>query len=119
MEEDLEPVIQAEISPADRIKPWQFKPGQSGNPSGKPKGTVSLKEYAKKMLRDMNEEEKLEYMKGMDKDFIWEMAEDKAQSKSEVKMDGNLIIKTVNYGDNTTPQVSTEAVPDSSVEIPG
>ena len=26
---------------ASRIKPWQWKPGQSGNPGGRPKGIVS------------------------------------------------------------------------------
>lgn len=29
-------------SPGDRLKPYQWKPGQSGNPRGKPKGKVDL-----------------------------------------------------------------------------
>ena len=37
-------------------KPQLFKPGQSGNPSGKPKGTISLVSAIKKRLRDNPEE---------------------------------------------------------------
>jgi hypothetical protein len=76
MEEETE--IQANYSPADRIKPWQFQPGVSGNPGGKPKGTVSLKTFAKNYIQNLSDEEKLEFMKGIDKKTIWEMAEDKA-----------------------------------------
>ena len=35
-------------SPGDRIKPYRWKPGQSGNPKGRPKGITSLA----KLLRD-------------------------------------------------------------------
>lgn len=59
-------------------RPWLFQPGKSGNPGGRPKGSKSLKTYAKEYLLSLSDEEKLEYMKGMDKKTIWEMAEDKA-----------------------------------------
>ena len=64
---------------ADAIRPWQFKKGQSGNPSGRPKGAVSLKEYAKKMLYEMSEEDRIEFLEGIDKKTVWEMAEGKAK----------------------------------------
>ncbi len=35
-------------------KATQFKPGQSGNPAGKPKGTKSLSTWIKEMLNDEN-----------------------------------------------------------------
>jgi len=35
-------------------KGTQFKPGQSGNPAGKPKGTKSLSTWIKEMLNDEN-----------------------------------------------------------------
>ncbi len=61
----------------EHLLPYQFKPGQSGNPSGRPHGK-SLKEYAKEMLLAMTDEERQEFLKGLPKDKIWEMAEGKA-----------------------------------------
>lgn len=69
-------------------RPWLFQPGQSGNPGGRPKGSKSLKTFAMEMLRDMNDEEKLEYLKGLDKKVIWEMAEDKAKQGTDITSGG-------------------------------
>lgn len=67
---------------ADRVwlKQYQFKPGQSGNPGGRPKNT--LKEYAREYLQNMTEEERAEYLNGLDRDLIWRMAE--GQPKQDV-----------------------------------
>lgn len=82
------------------LLPYQFKKGQSGNPSGRPKGP-SLKERAKVMLAHMSEEEAQDYLNGIDKRTIWEMAEGKAKQDNETKITGDLNIKIVKYGDNS------------------
>ena len=69
-------------------RPWLFQPGQSGNPGGRKKGSKSLKTYAQEMLRDMNEEERLEFLKGLDKKVIWEMAEGKPEAKTDITSAG-------------------------------
>ena len=56
------------------LAPFQYKPGQSGNPSGRPHGK-SLKEYAKEMLLTMTDEERQQFLKGLPKQEIWKMAE--------------------------------------------
>ncbi len=80
-------------SRAEHLKPWQFQPGVSGNPKGREKGSKSLKTFAQEYLLSLNDEEKLEYMKGMDKKVIWEMAEDKPKQGTEVS--GNLTLSEV------------------------
>lgn len=82
---------QSKSSKADHLKPWQFKPGQSGNPSGKPKGTISLKKFAQKYIQELSEEEKLKFLTGLNKKDIWEMAEGKAENKTDITTDGQPI----------------------------
>lgn len=83
--DDLEELQeQPHISPGDRVKPWQFKKGQSGNPAGRPAGK-SLKERAKAMLNAMTPEEEQEFLEGIDKKTIWEMAEGKAKQDMDIK----------------------------------
>lgn len=69
-------------------KPWLFKKGQSGNPKGKPKGTFSLKTYAKKYLQEMTDEEKIEFMEGLPKEVIWKMAEGNPKQDTDVTTNG-------------------------------
>lgn len=75
-----------------QLQPHVYKKGQSGNPNGRPKGSISLKEYAKKMLNSMEPEEREEFMEGLPKQFIWEMAEGKAESKTDVTSGGEKIM---------------------------
>lgn len=74
-------------SRTEHLRPWQFKPGQSGNPKGLAKGTVSLKTFAKKYIQDLNDDEKIEFMKGLDKKTVWEMAEGKPKQDTEVAIE--------------------------------
>lgn len=74
----------------DYLKPWQFKPGQSGNPKGRPPGK-SLKERARAMLNAMSEEEEQEFLKGIDKKTIWEMAEGKPKQDTDITSKGEQV----------------------------
>ncbi len=91
-------------SDSNTEKPWLFKPGVSGNPKGRPPGSKSLKTYAKEYLLSLSDEEKLEFMAGMEKKTVWEMAEGKAKQDTEIT--GNLTISQVldSLDDGQTPQ---------------
>jgi hypothetical protein len=58
---------------------------------GRPKNT--LKEYAKQKIAQMTEEEREEFLNGIDKRVIWEMAEGKA--KQDVDVSGELTSKII------------------------
>lgn len=73
------------------LLPYQYKKGQSGNPSGRPKG-ISLKEYAKMKLLHMTDDEREDFFNGLPKDKIWEMAEGKADTKNDITSNGESII---------------------------
>lgn len=73
-----------------QLQPHVYKKGQSGNPSGRPAG-ISLKEYAKMKLNTMSDEEKEEFFNGIDKRVIWEMAEGKAEAKTDVTSGGETL----------------------------
>lgn len=91
MEETVNQVVKQDKAP--QLEPWRFKPGQSGNPAGRPKGSKSLKTFAQEYLLSLTDEEKLEYMKAIDKKVIWEMAEGKA--KQDVDFTGEMVSKVV------------------------
>lgn len=69
-----------------QLLPHVYKKGQSGNPGGRPKNT--LKEYSKQKLAEMTVEEREEFLSGIDKRIIWEMAEGKAEAKTDVTTNG-------------------------------
>jgi hypothetical protein len=89
------------------LLPHQYKKGQSGNPGGRPVGSVSMKTYVKNKLLSMTEEEREEYLEGIDKRVIWEMAESKpsqgiGQADDLEKLQFN-IIKYDESNNNTLP----------------
>lgn len=73
----------------EALKPYQYRKGQSGNPGGRPKG-ISLKEYARNKLLTMTDDEREEFFNGLSKDTIWEMAEGKAEAKTNLGMEEEL-----------------------------
>lgn len=78
-------------------RPWMYKKGQSGNPGGRPKGSKSMKTYIKEKLAVMTEEEREVFLEGLDKRTIWEMAEGRADAKTELTgKDGKDLIPVPN-----------------------
>lgn len=93
MSEELGQEEVSDISEKKQSRPWLFQPGQSGNPKGRPKGSKTLKTYVAEMLHSMTDEEKLEYLRGLPKDKIWEMGEGKA--KQDVSVDAEITTKII------------------------
>ena len=83
-------------------RPWLYKKGQSGNPGGRPKGSKSMKTWIKEKIETMSEEEREIFLEGLPKEIIWKMAEGLPQSNTDMKVTGDITVKTVKYGDNTT-----------------
>jgi hypothetical protein len=83
------PAQQDKIQDYAWLKPTQFKKGQSGNPSGKPKGRKSMKTYLKERLERMPPKQKVEFLNKIDPEVAWKMAE--GNPTNELK--GDLDIK--------------------------
>lgn len=76
----------------DWLKGYQFVKGQSGNPGGRPKGSKSLKTFAKEFLESLPDDEKVEYLKTLPPEMVWRMAEGNPENKSDVTSDGKPIV---------------------------
>lgn len=101
--------MENELKEQTNNRPWLYKKGQSGNPAGRPVGTFSLKEYAKKKLASMTDEEREEFLEGIDKKVIWEMAEDKAKQGTDITSGGEkltpLLVKFIDENSRDTEGV--------------
>ena len=75
----------------DWLKGYQFVKGQSGNPGGRPKGSKSLKTFVKEYLENLPEDEKIEYLKSLPEELVWQMAEGRPSQEATVSGTVNLI----------------------------
>lgn len=74
---------QEEQHKAPWLKKYQWKPGQSGNPGGRPKGP-SLKVWLRNYFEDLNDEDRVDFLKNIHPSLAWQMAEGRPDTKSDV-----------------------------------
>lgn len=105
------------------LKPYQFKVGNNANPGGRPKGSKSLKTYAREYLESLPEEEKIAYLNTLDRELIWKMAE--GNPKNDLELAGKVTFDNVineiengNQNDNRGHQPSQEVIGQIVADIP-
>lgn len=117
MEEDTNEEVASEQpknsrNPAEHLKAWQYKKGESGNWSGRPEGR-GFKDYHSRKFRKMTDEELEEYSNGMNKKDVVEFAEGKPDTKTDITSGGEklqpLLVKFItgdepNNGDSNRIQ---------------
>lgn len=68
-------------------RPWLYKKGQSGNPGGRPKGSISMKTWLANKLASMTEEEREDFVEGLNKIDLFKMAEGNPDTHSKLSGD--------------------------------
>lgn len=66
------------------LEPFKWKPGQSGNPDGRPPGP-SLKEWVRQQIAKMDDDTRVEFLKGVPREIVWKMAEGNPKDEAVIK----------------------------------
>ena len=94
MEDAQEPQDNSYSKVPKQLRKYVFKAGQgSANPGGRPKGSKSMKTYAKEYLESMPEEDRVEFLNSIDPKTIWEMSEGKP--KQDMEVSGEMTTKII------------------------
>lgn len=64
---------------------YWFKRGVVNNPNGRPKGSVSLKEFAREYLLSVSDDEKTKFLNHLPPEVIWKMAEGNPHNTEDVR----------------------------------
>lgn len=76
-----------------QLQKYVFKPGNNANPGGRPKGSKSMKTWAREYLEAMPEEDRVEFLNSIDHKTIWEMSEGKPKQDMNIEGEVNMLIK--------------------------
>jgi hypothetical protein len=92
----------------DWLNGYKFVKGKSGNPGGRPKGSKSLKTFAREYLASLPEDEKIKFLEALPEDIVWKMAEGNPESKTDITSAGDKIVflppEVIERVDETTPK---------------
>lgn len=85
----MEPQEQQKKQNYDWLKAYQFVKGKSGNPGGRPKGSKSMKTFAREFLEKLPDDEKVKYLKTLPEEVVWRMAEGNPHQTQDTKVEVN------------------------------
>ena len=113
MNEELKPENTGTIQEI-RDDKGRFIPGVSGNPAGKPKGSLSIKAAIKKRLEDNPEELKeiVEHFVKTNRELMWQMIEGRPVQQVELGNAGELPfqIKIIKDGNGENNKAVPETI---------
>jgi len=80
-----------------QLRPYIFK---KGNKLGGRKKGLSLKEFARKYLQSMTEEERYEYLNKLDPEIVWKMSEGNPPQKNVIEGELKLPVPMMDLSKN-------------------